>query len=176
MCVSGAMQTMLNIMNVIDDRSIRTAYRIQRLAHRLSPGPGTEPEGWAAGLQRMGAGRFRVEIALTRYAAVVRAAKAIVLTGRPVGLLVWWGAHSWVMHGFRATGNPLSDPKAKITHVYISDPWYPRISTIWGASRPPNSLVRVAALAEDYLRWKRPTGRYPGKDGKYVMVVPVMAG
>jgi hypothetical protein len=173
MCVSGAMQTMLNVMDVIDDRSTKTAFRIQSLAHKLSPGSGTEPEGWAAGLERMGAGHFRVEVANSRYTAVVRAARAIVLTGRPVGLLVWRGAHSWVMHGFRATADPLTDPKAKITHVYISDPWYPRVSSIWGASRPPDSLVPVAALAEDYLPWRRPTGRYPGKDGKFVMVMPV---
>ena len=28
-------------------------------------------------------------------------------TGRPVGLLVWRGAHSWVLHGYEATADPL---------------------------------------------------------------------
>ena len=178
MCVSGAMQTMLNITNTIDDRSARTQYRIAALALRLSKHPdgGTEPEGWAAGLQRMGAGKYRVDVAPYRSTAILRAARRIVETGRPVGLLVWRGAHSWVMHGFRATGNPLTNPDARITHVWISDPWYPRVSSIWGASRPPNSLVPVGKLREDYLPWRRPTGRYPGKDGRFVMVMPVASG
>jgi hypothetical protein len=30
----------------------------------------------------------------------------------------------------------------------------------------------VAALARDYLPWKRPTGAYPGKDGQFVLVIP----
>jgi hypothetical protein len=178
MCVSGAMQTMLNITNTIDDRSKATQYRLAKMATFLSkhPNGGTEPEGWAAGLQRMGAGRYKVEVADSRGLAIVRAARAIVRTGRPVGLLVWRGAHSWVMHGFRATADPTTHKDARITHVYISDPWYPRVSNIWGASRPPNSRVPVAALAEDYLPWRRPTGRYPGKDGKFVMVMPVATG
>jgi hypothetical protein len=29
-------------------------------------------------------------------------------------------------------------------------------------------------LDEDYLQWRRPSGRYPGMDGKYVLIVPVV--
>ena len=31
-------------------------------------------------------------------------------------------------------------------------------------------------LREDYLKWRRPTGRYPGKDGQYVLVLPEQLG
>ena len=33
----------------------------------------------------------------------------------------------------------------------------------------------VSLLPEDILPWRRPTGRYPGKDGKYVLVLPTTA-
>ncbi|MGZ8527665.1 MAG: hypothetical protein ACXWWR_02640, partial [Candidatus Limnocylindrales bacterium] len=61
----------------------------------------------------------------------------------------------------------------KVTHLWIEDVWYPRISSIWGTSRPPDSLVAVRLMPQDYLPWKRPTGRYPAKDGKFVLIVPV---
>jgi hypothetical protein len=28
-------------------------------------------------------------------------------------------------------------------------------------------------MPEDYLPWKRPSGRYPGKDGRFVLIIPV---
>jgi hypothetical protein len=63
-----------------------------------------------------------------------------------------------------------------VTALRIEDVWYPRISTIWGPSRRPDVLVPVGLLPEDYLPWKRPTGRYPGKDGRFVLVIPVAKG
>jgi hypothetical protein len=30
----------------------------------------------------------------------------------------------------------------------------------------------VSRLDEDYLRWRRPTVRYPEKDGQFVLVLP----
>ena len=93
-------------------------------------------------------------------------------TGRPVGLLVWRGAHSWVLHGYEATADPLAGVPFEVTHLYVSDPWYPRISSIWGASRGPNARITPKQLEEDYLPWRRPTGRYPGMDGQYVLVLP----
>jgi hypothetical protein len=34
----------------------------------------------------------------------------------------------------------------------------------------------VGLLSKDILPWRRPTGRYPGKDGKFVLVLPLKAG
>jgi len=31
----------------------------------------------------------------------------------------------------------------------------------------------VTDLSIDYLKWDRPRGSYPDKDGQYVMVVPI---
>jgi hypothetical protein len=176
-CVPAAMQTMVNIMSPGADHTGRTQREYYALARGLSPptlrGDGAEPEGWAEGLNQLGFGPYVVDVQPTRTAAIHVAARALRMTGRPVGLLVWTGAHSWVMSGFKATADPALTDDFTVTHVNIEDVWYPRISSIWGESRPPDALVPVKLLPEDFLRWKRPNHPYPGKDGTYVIVIPV---
>lgn len=174
-CVSAAMQIMLNVIGPDDDRSKETQARLDRLATRLTntrPGA-TEPKGWAAGLEEWGAGGYEVAVAPTRGKAIERAVRAIRATGRPAGLLVWRGAHSWVLHGWEATGDPAGSEEITVTHLYVSDPWYPRISSIWGPSRGPNARITPEQLEEDYLPWRRPSGPYPDMDGRYVVILPV---
>jgi hypothetical protein len=59
--------------------------------------------------------------------------------------------------------------------VRVVDPWYPRISAIWGAGRRPDTVIPVGKLAADFLPWRRPAVRYVEKDGQYVLVLPVAA-
>lgn len=174
-CVSAAMQIMLNVIGPTDDRTSRTQTALAKLAKSLSDAPygGTEPLGWARGLQQRGAGHYKVVVESTLIKAVRRGVAAIRATGRPVGLLVWRGAHSWVLHGFETTADPAGPDAWSVTRIYVSDPWYPRLSRIWGRSRGPNAGITPKQLTEDYLPWKRPTGRYPGMDGKFVLVIPV---
>jgi hypothetical protein len=174
-CVAGAMQIMLNIVGETNDRTKSRQAGLARLAKRLSKAPygGTEPLGWARGLAREGAGDYEVVVEKTRARAIRRGIEAIRATGRPVGLLVWRGAHSWVLHGFETTADPATTKDYVVTAVWLSDPWYPRVSSIWGPSRKPNQRVAPGKLREDYLKWRRPTGRYAGMDGRYVLVIPV---
>ena len=174
-CVSAAMQIMLNVVGPKNDRTTRTQTALAKLAKSLSDAPygGTEPLGWARGLQQRGAGHYQVVIEPTLIKAVRRGVAAIRATGRPVGLLVWRGAHSWVLHGFETTADPAGPDPWSVSRIYVSDPWYPRLSRIWGRSRGPNARITPKQLTEDYLPWKRPTGRYPGMDGKFVLVIPV---
>jgi hypothetical protein len=174
-CVSAAMQIMLNVINAEADTSKATQAMLDRLATELSAARngGTEPKGWAAGLEQLGVGGYEVLAAPTRGKAIERAVRAIRATGRPAGLLVWRGAHSWVLHGWEATADPAGPDEMTVTQLYVSDPWYPRISSIWGESRGPNARVTPAQLEEDFLPWRRPSGRYPGMDGQYVVIVPV---
>jgi hypothetical protein len=174
-CLPAAMQTSMNIMAPGADVTRKTQARIFALARSLAPAPdgAAEPEGWAEGLTKLGYGNYRVTQQASIKAAIHLAARQVRLTNRPAGLLVWRGAHSWVMSGFTATADPARTDSFVVTAVRIEDVWYPRFSTIWGYSRPPDALVPVSALAADYLPWKRPTGRYPGKDGKFVLVVPL---
>jgi hypothetical protein len=174
-CVSAAMQIMLNITGTIDDRSAKTQSRIAALAESLSKARKgtTEPLGWARGLEKLGGGKYEVVVAPTRGKAIERAVRAIRATGRPAGLLVWRGAHSWVLHGYQSTADPAGPAEMTVTHLYVSDPWYPRISSIWGPSRGPNARITPKQLEEDFLQWRRPTGRYPGMDGQFVLILPV---
>ncbi len=175
-CLSAAMQIMLNIIGPKDDRSAKTQARLAHLAKDLSDARngGTEPRGWARGLEQLGGGKYEVVVAPTRGKAIERAVRAIRATGRPVGLLVWRGAHSWVLHGYESNVDPAAQTKMTVTHLYVTDPWYPRVSNIWGASRGPNARITPKQLEEDYLQWRRPTGRYPGMDGQYVLILPVV--
>jgi len=176
-CVPAAMQVMANIMSPTADRTVATQRRYYALARKLSPptlhGDGAEPEGWAAGLGRLGFGGYEVVVQPTLAKAVRAAAIAVRMTGRPAGLLAWYGAHSWVMSGFRATADPAFTTSFKVTGVYIEDVWYPKVSTIWGSSDPPDTFVPIARLPRDFLPWRMPGGPYPDKAWKYVIVVPV---
>ncbi len=173
-CLPAAMQTSMNIMDAGADRSEKTQARIFALARKLAPAPdgAAEPEGWARGLTRLGYGGYMVTQEGSIAAAIHLVARQVRLTNRPAGLLVWRGAHSWVVSGFTATADPARTSSYVVTAVRIEDVWYPRFSTIWGYSRSPDALVPVAALRADYLPWKRPSGRYPGKDGMFVVVIP----
>ena len=101
------------------------------------------------------------------------AATALRATNRPVGLLAWKGAHSWVMTGFQSTYDPRYYPGYfTVTGAYIVDPFYPRLSKIWGQTLAPDTFRDMTAMAHNYLPWKRPEGHYPGRDGKWLLVVP----
>jgi hypothetical protein len=179
-CLPAAMQVMINVMSDgPPDTSRETQDRLYALARELDGVDlpprvrDVEPEGWARGLEAEGYGRWEVRAEETREDAIRLAAVQLRLTGKPVGLLTWRGAHSWVMSGFESTADPLLTDDFEVTGVWIQDVWWPRISTRWGESDPPNTLVPVERLPEDYLRYRRPYGEFPDKDGRFVLVVPL---
>lgn len=174
-CIAAAMQTAMNIMDAGADVTQATQKKLFDLARSLDPAPdgAAEPEGWAQGLTELHYGSYQVGTATTIQAAVNRAARQIRLTNRPAALMVWKGAHTWVMSGFTASADPATTDAFTVTAVRIEDVWYPRFSTIWGYSRPPDANVAVNRLPPDYLPWKRPLGSYPDKNGKFVFIIPV---
>lgn len=180
-CVAGSTQTMMNMMDGgRPNRSVGFQERLYREGRRLSPDKaklgaiGVDLTGWAELLNTRGYGPYVVDGTKRRQGAIKRAAKALRMTGRPVGLVVWRGAHSWVMSGFTATADPARTNDFRVERVYIQDVWYPWVSSIWGASRPPNSLVPVSALGADFLPYRRPQGRYPKRDGRYMLILPTL--
>jgi hypothetical protein len=177
-CIPASLLTM---MNMIDGRSVDSFAAQERLydqARRFSTwrlrGDGAEAEGWARTLNDHGYGPYVVHVSRTRTAAIATAARALRQTGRPVGLMMWRGAHAWVMSGFRATADPRVSSDFRVTHVVVSDPWYPRVSSIWGPSRPPDAVVPADELGDDFLAFDRPLMSYPDKDGRFVLVLPVL--
>jgi len=175
-CMSAAMQNMLNTIGPTVDRTAGTQREIAELARPLSTDTldgGWGPRGWATGLERLGAGRYVVRVYSARAAALRAGVRALRATGRPVGILSWWGAHSWVLTGFAADADPARVPDATIYGYRIVDPWYPRVSSIWGAARPPDSLRTPAEMVHNLPAWVQPEGPYPQYDGRWVMIIPV---
>lgn len=177
-CVPAAILTMINVMDGEDGRDPPGQRRLDRLARSLSSprlrGPGSEPEGWAKTLTRLGYGRYTVVAERTRTRALATAARALRLTGRPVGILVWRGAHAWVMTGFEATADPAWTDDYRVTRVRVSDPWYPRPTAAWGRPPAPDTRITLAALARVYRPWRRPLARYEELDGRFVLVLPLV--
>jgi hypothetical protein len=136
---------------------------------------GWGPLAMTKALAAYGAPGYVVRTFKTRDAALRAAGIALSQTREPVLLLAWWGAHTWVMSGYRASGNLALDPKATFTGAYIVDPWYPRVSSIWGHVNPPGHFYDMTGMRRNYIAWTRPEGRYPGRDGRWVVVLPTRA-
>jgi hypothetical protein len=172
------MQIMLNMIGDADDRSASTQLELQKLARQLSgqrpdgsERQGASVRGWTAGLNRLGAGPYRLVGATTIEEALITAAKAMRQTGKPVGLLMWRGRHAWVMSGFRATGDPLANG-SRVTGVYVEDPLYPHGSSVWGPSPAPGAALTIAELGRQYVP-RRTSNRFGSAlSGKYVLVLP----
>jgi len=141
-------------------------------SRRDSRNGGWGPAAMAAALEANGVPGYEVRAYLTRQDALTDAARAIQATGAPVILLTWRGAHTWVMTGFRADADPSVFNNADIEGVYILDPWYPDVSSIWGPSDKPGNFEDMAEMRRNYLEWARPEGSYESRDGKFIAVVP----
>jgi len=178
-CTAAAMQIMVNIIEEGRGDTSRAEQRsLYDLGRSLPPfdrGPGIPPQAWAAALGEAGVGPYVVHSEPTRMLALQAAARAIRATGRPAGLVMWRGAHAWVMSGFEATADPAVSSAFQVTDVWSEDPWYPRISSIWGRSNKPHTLVSPRKIGEDFLSWRRPSGDYPEYDRKFVVILPVLA-
>ena len=173
-CVPAAMQTSINIMSTGADTSKALQARLYDLAYSLAPGDAGGPDApaWPKGLTELGYGHFALEMSSSMTDAVNAVARAIRMTGRPAGLIVWYGWHSWVVSGFKATADPALTDAFTVTGLYIEDVWYDRHSRLWGWSFPPDTFDKTADLPIDY----KPFHQWPldpKREHKYLFVVPV---
>jgi hypothetical protein len=141
-------------------------------SRRDSLNGGWGPSAIVKALEAYGVQGYELRAYKTRADALRDAARAIEKTRAPVLLMAWRGAHTWVMSGFRADADPLVFKDAKVTGGYVLDPWYPRISKIWGPSDPPGTFQDAAEMKRNYLPWQRPEGSYPKRDGLFLAIVP----
>lgn len=178
-CAVAGTQMVLAILGLAD-----TSDTFQRgLAGRIdeweswqdSHDGGWGPAAMSLALESFGAPGYEIRAYATRADALRDAAAALTETGSPVVLLAWRGAHTWVMTGYRADADPTLFADANVTGTYILDPWYPRVSSIWGPSDPPGTFQDDAEMRRNYLPWKRPEGRYPDRDGMFIALVPTTA-
>ncbi len=189
-CVGASMQMMINLASPSANRTAARQSELQALARsfrrnaspfntssgRVDTGSPSQPRGassrgWANGLTELGLGHYRVTTKPSLEAAIHTAAVQMRKTGRPVGLLVWQGRHAWVVSGFEATGDPLYDRDAEITHVWVLDPFYPRASSTWGQMAPHTKLT-LKQLAQDWVEWRRRADS-PVAGPRWAMVLPL---
>ena len=183
MCLPAAMQVMVNMMRE-GPPDVTREYQdhLYALARTYLPADclhcetGATPEGWAGALNDEGYGPYEMVVVPTMVEAIQLSAKRIRMTNKPVGLLVWRGAHSWAMSGFVSDKDPALGDDFVVSGIYMQDVWYPRISSIWGPSDPPGTLVGMDRLHVDFRKYNRPRQEDPDKDGQYVIIVPVVGG
>lgn len=178
MCASAAVQMAVELLTGTTDTSLvfqtRIRARIAAATTRVDSHDGLAgPVGMATVIADLSGVQYELRTAVTRLAALRDAAATLSRTGKPIILFVWWGAHAWVMTGYRGDADPLVVGNAKISGTYILDAWYPRISTIWGRSDPPGTFQDSAEMIRNYLPWARPEGHYPGRDGLFLYLAPV---
>ena len=177
-CAPAGVQMVLAVLGLVDT-SESTQNEIARRVRNWESYDDSHNGDWgpaamALALDAYGAPGYEIRAFETRSGALRDAAKAIQETNSPVILLAWRGAHTWVMTGYRADGDPAIFKNAKMHGAYILDPWYPRISSIWGRSDPPGTFQDADEMQRNFLEWKRPEGSYPDRDGLYLTVAPTI--
>jgi hypothetical protein len=177
-CAVAGTQIVLAIHGVMDN-SVEAQRRLAGRTGEWESWKDSHNGGWgpaaiAEALAAHGIKGYEIRSYRLRDLALRDAAAALMKTRAPVVLIAWRGAHTWVMTGFRANADPTVFRDATVTGTYIYDPWYPRVSSIWGASDGPGVFQDGAEMERNYLRWDRPEGDYLERDGKYIAVVPTI--
>jgi hypothetical protein len=176
MCAVAGTQMVLTILG----RGNTSAEFQNELAARIgeweswddSHNGGWGPAAISLALSAYGVKGYEVRAYESRVDAMHDAAIALTETHKPVVLLPWWGAHTWIMTGYRADADPTIFANARVSGLYILDPWYPRVSSIWGPSDPPGNFEDFEEMKRNFIGWSRPEGAYPDRDGKFVVVIP----
>jgi hypothetical protein len=176
MCAVAGTQMVLAILDLADTSSEFQNELGDRIgeweAWDDSHNGGWGPAAISLALAEYGARGYEVRAYESRADALRDVAIALTETGKPAVLLPWWGAHTWVVTGYRADADPTIFRNARLSGLYILDPWYPRVSSIWGPSDPPGNFEDMDELERNFIGWSRPEGAYPDRDGRFVVVIP----
>jgi hypothetical protein len=175
-CVGATIQMMLNLIEGRRDPSKGSQLEYLAYAQRHSrydiTDDGADPEGWAAAMRHFGGGDDYGWVSDTTIeAALYRAARQMRETNKPVGLLVHFGRHAWVMTGFEATADPRVTDDFEVTAAEVVGPLWPN-GTLNGAKFDPGpgTWQNVRTLSQKFDAYVE-----PGHDiwmGKYVTIVP----
>jgi hypothetical protein len=172
-CVPASVWTMLNVIRNGSAGSYSQQSAVYSFGRRNLGYPirarGLDPQAWARALNYFGGnvGAY-VDTTYTSYdTAIKQAAKAIAVTGKPVGITVYHGGHGWTLMGFVATADPRYTNNYTVTGVYVMAPY-----RAWTDPGPGTyySYSALAAKMTSYWEAERAT-RW---NGKYVLVRPTI--
>jgi hypothetical protein len=175
-CVGATIQMTLNLVHGTRDHSKGRQLNYLAFAAANSKYPveddGADPQGWALALNHFGAGSGWGWVnSSTMQSALHTAAMQIRTTGKPVGLLVHFGRHAWLMTGFEATADPQTTDDFSVTAAEVVGPLWP-LGTLNGEHFDPGPQTWMATsdLARKFDAYVEPG--QAAWYGKYVMVVP----
>jgi hypothetical protein len=175
-CVGATIQMTLNLIKGTHDHSkghqlSLLAYAAAHSKYPVEDG-GADPEGWTQALVHFGAGEnYGWTTNSTMQSALQTAASQLRETGKPVGLLVHFGRHAWLMTGFTATADPATTDDFQVTSAEVVGPLWPS-GTLNGEhfDPGPGTWMDTSDLARKFNTYVEPD--QPIWYGKYVTVVP----
>jgi hypothetical protein len=176
-CVAASVQMMLNIVEGTHDHSRANQKRYIRYARKhdryYDPSiPGTDGQGWVDDLHHFGGLASYHVVASRHYRGAIRSAVVRLRnTGEPVGLIVDYHNHAWVMTGFEASTDPAVDPGFTLKAVYVMGPLYPRPAH-GGLDPPPDTRLtyqQLKAFLTPYIDTEKPHNPW---EGAYVTIQP----
>ena len=168
-CTAASTAMMMNFIAGRDLNLSQTAilkYEQPRDALNDAIQRGSDPLGWsrAATYFSRYTGHpttYAWETYKTEAAALQRASRAIALTGKPVGLVIWNGRHAVVMTGYTAWRSPL-DPWFMPQKIAISDPYGSHHYWVSAPYSPLNPYYETDATTTYDRLWY----------GKYIIIAP----
>jgi hypothetical protein len=147
----------------------------ERRNDTMAGGTGSDPHGWRNALNYYGWGagalvagsRVYDDFSYSSYSSAMKAAvRALVATGKPVGMLGWRGAHAQMITGYYGlVGNPFAqDATGKYTNTFTVGGFY--LSDPLRRSNAVNRTISYTGLART-LTYKWRFQRYYETDSKY---------
>jgi hypothetical protein len=147
----------------------------ERKHDTMAGGYGSDPHGWRNALNYYGWGagallagaRVYDDFAYSSYAGAMKAAvRALVSTGKPVGILGWRGEHAQMLTGYYGlVGNPFAkDATGRYSNTFTVGGFY--LSDPLRASKAVNRGISYTSLART-LTYRLRFQRYYETDSKY---------
>jgi hypothetical protein len=175
-CVGASIQMTMNLVNGTHDHSKShqlnyLAYAAAHSKYAVTDG-GADPQGWADALNHFDAGGDWGWVnSATMQSALRTAAMQMRATSKPVGLLVHFGRHAWLMTGFEATADPATTSDFTVSAAEVVGPLWPD-GTLNGLSFDPGpeTWMSTSDLARKFDAYVEPG--QAAWYGKYVTVVP----
>jgi hypothetical protein len=176
-CTAAGVQIARNMVKGTRDHTVagqRRYFTWMRGQNRYSLplSAGVDAQGWAAGMRHFVDARYRLVVSTSFSSTLRLAVKRMRLTNLPVGVTVSHGNHAWLLVGFTATGDPVTDPAFRVTSVRVVGPLWGLQNRTYGYDMAPNKKLTVAQFQHFFTPWWYAPKRMVW-DHRYVSIQPV---